>query len=496
MNKADNLLFRRQFIMGTGEAKKFDGWSKRIIGEKYYLYCHPDLQISQLKSDEKGIYVLGYILDPYNPQYDNDQILKEIMQGSKCFDDVLACIDKYSGRWVLIWKDTSGVKIMNDACGTRQIYFYTDNNQTWYGSQPSIIAYELDLETNFTPEIEEFMHSAEYKKECAWIGDGTVYNNLFHLLPNHYIDLERTEVKRFWPTSEFIDPDKNTAVEETARIIRGTILSVVYRFKNVALSVTAGVDSRMNLAASKPVKNKIKYIFCTEVCNKRNTDYRISSQLLRKLDLEQNIIGIHEDDTEFNDIYFKNVTVASDIPSKKFIYSFYKDIPDYIHVSGVGAGIAKGFYNNDNKGANIEKMSKGAGYSNSIYAKSYIEKWLNDAEGIRNLNSVNLYDIFYWEQRMGNWGAKSSAEQDIAIEETWPYNNRKLLSTMLSVNSKYRRPPLYKFHRMVIKHLWKETLSMPINPNLIKKAYGFIKVRVNGIKYFGNQCKSKLPLWR
>lgn len=467
--------------MGTREAEKFSGWPKRLIGEKYYLYCHPELQFSRLKKEDKEIVVLGYILDPDHPQYDNNQILAGIMEGSETFEDVLACIDRYSGRWALIWNDPSGARLMNDACGTRQIYYYSDGKEAWYGSQPSIIAYELGLETNFTPEIREFMHSAEYKKECAWIGDGTVYDHLYHLLPNHYIQLESFEVKRFWPTTELEKLDKNDAVEETARLIRGTILSVFYRFKNVALSVTAGVDSRMNLAASEPVKDQIRYIFCTDGHSKRNTDYRVSSRLLGKLKLKQHIISLHEDDATFNDTYFRNVTVASNIPSKKFIYSFYKDMPEYIHVSGVGAGIAKSFYIQDNKSATCEKISKASGYGNSRYAESFVEKWLKDAEGIRNLTTVNLYDIFYWEQRMGNWGAKSSAEQDIAIEETWPYNNRKLLATMLSVNSKYRRPPVYKFHRMVIRHLWKETLSMPINPNWMKKAYGFLKVRVNNI---------------
>jgi len=476
--------------MGMNESKNFDGWTRMIIG-KFFLYCHPELNISYIKMDGKEIYVLGYILDPFNPKYTNILILTEIIQSSESFDDVLTCIDKYSGRWVLIWKDKAGIKIMNDACGTRQIYFYMDKNKVWCGSQPSIIAYELGLETNLTPDIQEFINSSEYKKECAWIGAGTIYDNLWHLLPNHCIDLEALEVKRFWPTTELVEADKNLAVKEVAKIIQGTILSTYYRFKNIALSVTAGVDSRMNLAASKPIKDKIKYIFCTNEGNKSNTDFRISSLLLGKLHLKQNIIGLHEVNGTFNEIYNKNVTLASDIPSKRFIYSFYKDMPDFIHVSGVGAGIAKSFYNYDNKRVSTEKISKAANYSNSKYAKSFIDKWLKDAEGIKNLKSINIYDIFYWEHRMGNWGAKSSAEQDIAIEETWPYNNRKLLATMLSVNAKYRRPPFYTFHRRVIKYLWEETLSMPINPNLMKKTYGFIKTSINRIKYIFDQIKDK-----
>lgn len=478
--------------MGTGEAEKFDDWSKKKIGGRYFLYCHPDLNICHLKENEKEIYVLGYILDPFNPRYTNDLILEEIMQNSECFNDVLACTAKYSGRWVLIWKDKSGVKIMNDACGTRQVYFYIDKNEVWCGSQPSIIACELGLEIDLTPEIKDFINSSEYKREYAWIGDGTVYKNLWHLLPNHYMDLELLEVKRFWPNTELPELDMSSAVKEVAKIIQGTISSIFYRFKYIALSVTAGLDSRMNLAASKPMKDKIKYIFCTDDCNKRNTDYRVSLQLLDKLFLKQNIIGINKVNDKFIATYNKNVTLASDLPSKRFIYSFFKELPDYIHVSGVGAEITRNFYYYDNSRVGTEKISKAANYKNSRYAESFIAKWLKDAEGIKNYKTINIYDIFYWENRMGNWGAKSAAEQDIAIEETWTYNNRKLLTTMLSVNAKYRKPPFYKFHRMVIKYLWKETLCMPINPNFIKKLYNFIRNCSYSIKHTCDEFSHKL----
>ena len=419
--------------------------------------------------------MLGFILDPYNPGFSNDQILEEIMENSQCFDDVLAYTDKYGGRWVLMWNDRFGLRIMNDACGTRQVYYYINDSEIWCGSQPSIIAHELGLEENITPEIKEFINSPEYKFEHAWIGDGTIYENLWHMLPNHYLDMELQKVRRFWPESELPEMDMDAAVKEAADIIRGTILSTLYRFGHVMLSVTAGLDSRMNLAASKPVKDRIKYFFCIDTPDSRNTDYRISSQLLRKLHLKQDIIGLQEDNQEFNDIYNKNVTMAADLPSKRFIYSFYKQLPEYIHISGVGAEIAQDFYNRGNSRANAASISRATGYKNSAYVRGFVEKWLKEAEDIKKLKTINIFDVFYWEQRMGNWGAKSCSEQDIAIEEVWPHNNRKLLTTMLSVDVKYRKAPFYIFHRKVIAYLWKDTLCMPVNPNLIKKLYLFFR---------------------
>ncbi|HEX2945829.1 MAG TPA: hypothetical protein VHT96_07720 [Clostridia bacterium] len=475
MKNMDKLLFRRQFIMGPKESGNFAGWRKTRIGGRFFLYSHPELDIGCLKAGEKEVYLLGYMLDPFNPGFNNERILEEIMRKCESFDDVLAFTDRYGGRWALIWKDETGIKMMNDACGTRQVYYYSGKHGIWCGSQPSIIAFELGLETSLTPELEEFIGSPGYKKECAWIGDGTIYKNVRHLLPNHYLDLELPEVRRFWPVKELCGSEPDNAVKETAGIMRGMIAGILNRFGNVMLSVTAGVDSRMNLAASRPYSGRIRYIFCRDAGNRCSTDYTVSSKLLERLRLKQHIIGLHEADKAFTDIYGRNVTMASDLPSKAFIYSFHKELPGYIHVSGVGAGIAKSFYSYDNSRISAGKICKAAGYENSAYVLSFVEKWLKDAESVKSLKTVNLYDLFYWEQRMGNWGAKSSAEQDIAVEETWPYNNRRLLATMLSVDAKYRKPPFYRFHRRVIRYLWEETLCMPVNPNFRKKAYQFVK---------------------
>jgi hypothetical protein len=71
---------------------------------------------------------------------------------------------------------------------------------------------------------------------------------------------------------------------------------------------------------------------------------------------------------------------------------------------------------------------------------------------------------------MGNWGALAPFEQDIAIEEISPFNNRSLIATLLKVHPSKRKAPNYELFRKLIQALWSDTLLEPINPgeNLLK----------------------------
>ena len=51
-------------------------------------------------------------------------------------------------------------------------------------------------------------------------------------------------------------------------------------------------------------------------------------------------------------------------------------------------------------------------------------------------NNISILGLFCWEQRMGQWHALYQYEQDVAIEEFCPFNNKGLL---LSISLFLRR---------------------------------------------------------
>ncbi|MBJ3793540.1 hypothetical protein I8J38_34180, partial [Bacillus sp. OA1] len=98
-----------------------------------------------------------------------------------------------------------------------------------------------------------------------------------------------------------------------------------------------------------------------------------------------------------------------------------------------------------------------------------------------------ILDLFYWEQRMGNWGTMYQAEQDIAIEEFCPFNNRRLLIALLKLEKEYRQGPEHIIYKKMINSLWPETLSEPINPLNFKA-----QVKKQILKMMPSSLKNKI----
>lgn len=83
-------------------------------------------------------------------------------------------------------------------------------------------------------------------------------------------------------------------------------------------------------------------------------------------------------------------------------------------------------------------------------------------------SNMKLYDLFYWEERMGNWGSQTSMDKDIAQEDINPFNSRNLVMLYLSVHPKYLELPFFRLYLEVIRHLWPELLVLPVKNRCLK----------------------------
>ena len=218
----------------------------------FYLTVHPDLPTYQATYKNKSITLLGYMVDPDNPYADNSEIINGLIYQLGTEDNFFEHTDKFGGRWILIVNDGKALKLFNDAAGLRQV-FYTDvpgSTDLWCASQPGLIAETLHLET--APEASEFMNSHEYihNKHHWWPGDSSPYREIKHLLPNHYLDLGTGRSHRYWPNASLDSFSLREAVLANSQILYGLMKSMHNRF-NLALSLSAGWDSRVLLATTK-----------------------------------------------------------------------------------------------------------------------------------------------------------------------------------------------------------------------------------------------------
>ncbi len=137
-----STLYRMQFILGPRIPAGHREWQQCKVGESLHLTAHPDLNVEQVANASISATLIGYLLDPHNPDSSNIDILTTLVGSIEQGGDLFELIYPLGGRWVLLVNDREGCRLLGDATGLRQV-FYSDIRRTdhmWCASQPNHIA--------------------------------------------------------------------------------------------------------------------------------------------------------------------------------------------------------------------------------------------------------------------------------------------------------------------------------------------------------------------
>ncbi len=461
----EKLQFRRQFFLGPEFITGFPAWTRIQVGTEHCLTVHPDLEFYQATNKNKSITLLGFILDPNNPEASNADVVEALIRKFDRCDDFWKYTGELGGRWVLIVNDGQDIILFQDAAGLRSLYYSqsSPSKQTYCASQPGLIAKTLNLAMD--KEALGYVNSREpYDYEVYWLpGDATMYADIKALLPNHYVSLCTGQSQRFWPDADVKGLSRQEAVVESSRLLHGLMLSARRRF-DLALSLTAGWDSRVMLALSRDMVRDL-YCFTLTYPHTENTrDVTIPAALLKKLGLKHSLIQYPEHvNAAYKDIYQSSIDAATTAycADAQAMHDCYPQ--NRVCITGDVAEIFKCYYRLAKpKGTDVSArdLAQLCGIGTHPFLIRAFEKWLSTAEP----HNVHLLDLFCWEQIAGRKQALIRAQYDIAHESFSPFNCRSLLATMLSADEDYRRPPEYKILTELMQQVWPEVLSVPINP--------------------------------
>jgi hypothetical protein len=485
----DDLFNRNQFILGTSFVDKFNNWNKLKINNSIFITVHPNLNLYHATCKNRSITLLGYILDPNFPKDNDEKIIERLIRESKDNESVIRGTYKYGGRWIIITKDNTDIRLFNDAVGLRQV-FYTDINKSsnlWCASQPGTIAELLNLEMDL--EAVRFINAySKTDKEYWWPGDSSPYSQINHMLPNHYLDLKTGHCHRYWPDNNYNIIPMRKGVNRASELLKGVMESANNRY-DLAIAITAGWDSRLVLASAKGISNGISYFTTKErgISSDDHPDLTVPAVILSQFGLKHDVLettpGMNDD---ICNALRRNVPFSHDVWAPDFRAELAYNKQKKVAVTGSVSEVARNFYGMPGNYEQIsgEILSNKCGMGNDIFSVGYFDKWLVGTNN--NIYNYNILDIFYWEQRCGNWLSMCLLEADIAWKDIFtPYNCRELLISMLSVDAKYRIPPKYKLYEKLIMKLWPEIYRFPINPQNKKKIDYYISGK--------NYIKSRFP---
>jgi hypothetical protein len=474
-----DLRFRRQFVLTPNPVDDLTHWRHITIhNECSHLYVHPDLEATFVQNDTNTIKLalLGFALDPTRPQHHNRDIAKALAHEAATLDDLLMSAGNLAGRFVCIVELHDQLYVLHDACGLRSVFYTYRPDGLYIASRPALLSTVCDLEP--ADYAESFLDS-RYKAENAdfWLPSRvTLYKDVHHLTPNHYLDVANAKQVRFWPQQPIVERRIEDVVPCAAQMLQSLMTSANARY-NLALPLTAGWDSRMLLAASRDILEDVYlYTLLFRHLTAQSPDVRIPRQLADEHHFMHDVRDCRGAmDDGFSHIYYENVDLAhegwGDIASKML-----DQFPsEYISVSGNGSEIARcsyyksGAHEPITSACQLAELHLQKGWGEIPFIVDTLDTWLRDVQTTGVDTKIDVLDLFYWEHRMGSWAAQAQTEWDIVHETFLPFNYRPLLEVMLGAPTAYRRQYDYLLYRQIIECLWPGLMDTPINPTDRKK---------------------------
>jgi hypothetical protein len=467
---SDVSVFQNQFVLGPFFVKSFQSWQTISIDENLKLMAHPFLNVTQVKEGKKSLTLIGFILDPFNPKATNKHIIKQLLDFSN-ISQLITKTNNYGGRWIIIAVNHNKKYLFQDPLGLRAVCYTNPKFREglWVLSQPSIAAFLFNLD--MSSGAEEFVNSKQFQniQEYKWPCSGTAFEDLSRLLPNHHLNLATGSVYRFWPRKHLDTIDVEKAAVKMAALMQGLIKAADTRF-DLALGITSGIDSRVVMAASKDIIEHITfYTLHKQNMYADHPDIIISARLLKKFGFKQNLVkAVNKMSSGFYKIFMQNVFMAHEyygLQVEPLLKYFSKQ---KVAMTGGGAEVGRTRYRAAVKKFNInphkaDGLAKLVKMDESQFAIKHIQTWMR---GIKDRKNINILDLFNWEQK-SCWLAPAQLEFNLAWQDIFtPYNCRSILTTMLSVDEKYRMKPENRLSCMIIKMLWPELLNEPINPEV------------------------------
>jgi hypothetical protein len=458
----ENLKFRRQFLLTRAPIKQLADWKCFQMGA-YHLYAHPDLEVTEKKETSALVLLIGYIFDPFHPTKTNLEIVSDIVSRVNDFEDLVSVLKPYAGRYAIIYRDKTHSLILHDPYGVREIYYCTQPNRVICGSQPNLIDTfsepKLGITTN--QNILDF-----YKNDMksvrlgrSWVGDETYFQDVKHLMPNHYLGIGSLTSNRYWPNRRLEKMDLSIAVKQSCDYLKGVLKAVTSRY-DVMMAVTAGFDSRSLLAASREVRDRIYYFINKEPpLSDRSPDIRIPRDIFNKFHIPFHVHDVSGPvDEEFKKVFLNNTFFAIERSLPTIYNVYFKKFQDKINLLGIGE-IGRQYFGDAPLDLDGYYLARSLKYRRSMYATTQCERWLREAKGIAETYNLDIMKLFNWENLLPNWGAVGNAESDIAIEEFDPYSSYYIMEIMLSVDQNQGG-----IFEGMFTEMWPELLDFPLNP--------------------------------
>lgn len=432
------------------------------------IYIHKSVPFAKVEINDSFIGMIRTALNPSDIELKNENILSGIDSQSNSLTEIINFTSNLTGRFIVYCRIKNKRYVFGDAFNSKQVYYYLNENKFFISSSEKLILYDNNEELETREQFTSFINSYAFKStEHSLYGERSLDKRIKKLLPNHYLDLTTEKISRIDYTAFSNDLSYKELVKYCSFLLSNTYDALSHRNENLIQPLTAGWDSRLLLAASKNVTSNIKYYVFnpSKHTSEIHQDVDISNKLAKKNNLNFQVFHTNRLDATFVQEFNKNHLLPRIMDKTAEIQYLQNNFQNStINLNGNGGEVLRKYYGTGTSNVTLSDLILLTKYSNSDIFKEELDKWLYYARTFSYSTNIPILDLFYWEQRMGHWGALYPFELDLAMEQVSPFNNRNFIYTALTAHPSKLKGLQYTLFKDIIKFLWPELLLEPINP--------------------------------
>ena len=446
--------FDCQFVVSDRDRPPIPG-ARRLELSSLTLDVFPGLPTSTVrqKNGRRIGVLLGCVIDLEAEALLGDEAVVDgdLADASQIDEFVESVIYRYAGTFIFILDTVEARRIYLDADGCLSLVY--DSQARLAGATAGVL---LDRAAYFERFRRDLYQSFDVKYD-GWFTIGlTAHAGVSRLMCNHYLDLDHWRPVRHWPRAPIPESsDPTAAIEVINDTVRRTLRALI-KSGPVALSLTAGNETRALLACAKDLRRELKFVTID------SPGYRLdrvrAEELARRFGLNHRVLPFRRATEAQAEAW--QARTGHCITSNMYSHPSIEPLADEQFVGGLGGEVGRGFLWLD---ADRSTPIFAGGIVDRLKLPRHplllegVERWLASLQGYDSLIKL---DLAYLELRMSCWAfAQAYASQ--RIRHVHPLISRRSFVAMLSLPPDLRRSN--GMIRMCIEQAWPEVLELPIN---------------------------------
>jgi asparagine synthase (glutamine-hydrolysing) len=227
----------------------------------------------------------------------------------------IEAIRKFTGMFALVLYDRSRKKVflVRDRLGKKPLYYTTVGDSVYFASEMHAFFSANVLKKEAFPQA-----IYNYLTFLSTDAPQTFFKNIYKIEAGYYAELSATGLKhlRYWNIADFLNTELTTsyseAVDETKHL-----LEVSMKYRNVsdvpvAVALSGGIDSSLNLHYSKIQNPDIKAINISYFQDSPFDESAIAERYSREMRVE--FIRARINDNQFASLIREYTSMSSDVP--------------------------------------------------------------------------------------------------------------------------------------------------------------------------------------